>query len=159
MEGVIYGPDGRLVTDSSSLEEIRTFDSLIEEYEGTSCSIVPNMLPSISVDSICIESMEGNKIGNEGEDIYQFMPSKLERGSGSAYSEHQKGSVNIKDVGVTRVGLGGGGGGGDIDSREKGTFNPYSQIWMCGHDQRKGLLQIFTYIDGHPGQYVSCTCI
>ena len=31
---------------------------------------------------------------------------------------------------------------------------PYTQIWICGRDQRKGLLQIFTYYDGQAGSYV-----
>ena len=31
----------------------------------------------------------------------------------------------------------------------------YTQIWMCGRDQKKGLLHIFTYYDGQPGFHVS----
>lgn len=31
----------------------------------------------------------------------------------------------------------------------------YTQIWMCGRDQKKGLLHIFTYYDGQAGFHVS----
>ena len=36
----------------------------------------------------------------------------------------------------------------------KQQFQPYTQIWLCSRDS--GLLQIFTYFDGHPGVYVCC---
>ena len=43
------------------------------------------------------------------------------------------------------------GAGGD---KVKEQFQPYTQIWLCSRG--KGLLQIFTYFDGHPGVYVCC---
>ena len=36
----------------------------------------------------------------------------------------------------------------------KQQFQPYTQIWVCSRGY--GLLQIFTYFDGHPGVYVRC---
>lgn len=118
--------------------------------------IVPNMLPSISMDSICIENLEGNRISNDGEDVYQFLPTKTRKGS----VHGRAGSVNRGERGsFDRSGSSGPGGEW---TRMKGTggmegkkFDPYTQIWMCGRDQRKGLLQIFTYNDGLPGNYVS----
>ena len=38
----------------------------------------------------------------------------------------------------------------------KQQFQPYTQIWACSRG--KGLLQIFTYFDGHPGVYVRMLC-
>ena len=37
----------------------------------------------------------------------------------------------------------------------KQQLQSYTQIWLCS--SRKGLLEIFTYYDGHPGAYVCCT--
>ena len=34
-------------------------------------------------------------------------------------------------------------------------FRSSSQIWLCGRDQRKGMVQIFKYYDGQPDTYVS----
>ena len=35
----------------------------------------------------------------------------------------------------------------------------YTQIWMCGRDQKKGLLHIFTYYDDQPGFHVRMYCM
>ena len=43
--------------------------------------------------------------------------------------------------------------GGDAAKQQ---FQPYTQIWACSRG--KGLLQIFTYFDGHPGVYVRMLC-
>ena len=42
----------------------------------------------------------------------------------------------------------------DADGEVQLDPEPYTQIWICGRDQRKGLLQIFTYYDGQAGSYV-----
>ena len=34
-------------------------------------------------------------------------------------------------------------------------FKPYTQIWLGGRGDRKGVLQVFTYNDGHAGHFVS----
>ena len=41
--------------------------------------------------------------------------------------------------------------GGDAAKQQ---FQPYTQIWVCSRGN--GLLQIFTYFDGHSGVYVCC---
>ncbi len=135
--GFVYGPDGRIYSENT-LGDIGNLDSLIQQYS----TLVPNNM--LSLDSFCIESMEGKKY-SYGEDVYQFTPSKLKEGNGEA---------NVKAgvvVGTTDVGLEKERG----TTKEVGLFHPYTQIWMCGRDKRKGLLQIFTYTDGYPGQYVS----
>lgn len=133
-----------------SLDNIGNLDSLIEEYSSMDASIdliVPNMLPSISMESVCIENLEGKRITNEGEDIYQFVPSKQR--SGSIRKDRRRRVSSGQD----RPGVESGDSGGSATKGKK--FDPYTQIWMCGRDQRKGLLQIFTYNDGNPGNYVS----
>ena len=128
------------------LDEIGTLDSLIEELERVNPQngkesdasidlILPNMLPSVSMESVCIENAKGDRFMNDGEDVYQFLPTRARKGS----IRNQRKSENFT---------------GGPDSEKKG-FDPYTQIWMCGRDQRKGMLQIFTYNDGHPGHYVS----
>ena len=142
----------------AKLDEIGNFDSLIEEYGGEEASIdlfVPNMISSTSMESVCIESTKGSRIDNEGEDVYQFLPASRARGSsfrrdkfrsGSlSKSLRRSGSVNVEEPEP-----------GDSNVNVK-QFDPYTQVWMCGRDQRKGLLQIFTYNDGHPGHYVGTT--
>ena len=143
------------------------FDSLIRAYGGSNTDlpsggasidlIVPNMLPSISMDSVCIETVEGTKISNEGEDIYQFIPNKLRKGS--THKKRRLGSHSRvlrdrmerkepeEEAASASVSY-----GDHVGGAKK--FEPYTQIWMCGRDQRKGSLQIFTYNDGIPGSYV-----
>lgn len=184
---------GRGLDSSGELEEIGSLGSLIERFSGAQASIdliVPNMLPSVS-DSICIENLEGKRIGNDGDDVYPFLPSKLCRKSIHG-RERRPSAAKLKDEGreplVESVGTDTGDWIRDTDDRRRdrrdtddrrnirkdtgdtaersvrsdmldrgkeGKFDPYTQIWMCGRDQRKGMLQIFTYNDGHPGNYVS----
>ena len=93
-----------------------------------------HMLVSPSKDNLCIETDKGEKIQDESDSIYQFISPRGVSG--------EQGDVVEDD-----------GGGGDIQLQYQ--FDPYTQIWLCGRDQRKGLLQIFTYNDNHVGQYVS----
>jgi len=129
--------------------------------------VVQNMLPSTSMYSQCIESAEGKKISNEGEDIYKFsksrrMSTKQRRQRKGSTSHKEKGGA-LTDSGSSwaqqsheeRSGSGGSGGVGSGFGSGNNMFDPYTQIWMCGRDQRKGMLQIFTYNDGLPGYYVS----
>ena len=201
-------PDGgmRCETDGDGNEDfdsklggIGDLNSLVERFSGPASIdlIVPNLLPSISMESICIKNLDGKKISNDGEDVYQFLPSKnkksfrKERGRTVRLADERRGG-SVERVGVsggrveadtgeltrsTGDGRGDrikGDGGRDSDGRRRdtgdsgeprsvrsdtvgrgGKFDPYTQIWMCGRDQRKGMLQIFTYNDGHSGSYVS----
>lgn len=162
-ERTVYNTDdmGFDTLQKESLDNIGNLDSLIEEYSSTDASIdliVPNMLPSISMESVCIENLEGKRITNEGEDIYQFVPSK-QRSSSIRKDRRRRVSSGQDRSGAESGGAGAGekltGSGGAATNSKGKKFDPYTQIWMCGRDQRKGLLQIFTYNDGNPGNYVS----
>lgn len=87
------------------------------------------VLISPSEADLCIETDRGEKIQDENDSIYQFVTPR----------------AGIRQRGVVED--------GDIQMQHE--FDPYTQIWLCGRDQRKGLLQIFTYNDNNVGQYVS----
>ena len=89
------------------------------------------LLTMTSEDGQGIEPGHGIGDTKDGETgTYKFLPSKL---SNSTHEDENE----------------------DDDVMENHVFEPYTQIWLCGKDQRKGLLQIFKYNDHHPGQYVS----
>lgn len=146
---------------SEDLDRIGNMDSLIEEYgsvDGSSGGIdliVQNMLASTSIENVCIEDSKGKKISNSDEDIYQFVPSKHTGGMHGMYRDTSR--RKKKRFAGTRM-------RSKSDSTKKeavasvANFDPYTQIWMCGRDQRKGLLQIFTFNDCHSGYYVSAVC-
>ncbi len=88
---------------------------------------------------MCIETRTGEKIKDEDEDIYQFLPAKREEDRPAEEDEDiLEGGVVPSDV--QRVNI---------------EFSPYTQIWLCGRGERKGVLQVFTYNDGHVGHFVS----
>ena len=99
-------------------------------YPGTS-----RMMVTPSGDQLCIETDGGVKIDDEDDTIFQFVAPR--GGTG-----HNRDNEN---------------GSGGIQMQHQ--FDPYTQIWLCGRDQRKGLLQIFTYNDNNVGQYVSTIVI
>ncbi len=138
---------------NESLGGIGNLDSLVEEYggDGGIDLIVPNMLPACSMESICIEDSKGNRITAEDKDVYQFLPSHRSGSRAAMYRDtHQRrnrssgrhGKFRRKQV-------------EEPDDLAATLVDPYTQIWMCGRDQRKGLLQIFTFNDDHSGFYVS----
>ena len=86
-----------------------------------------DILPSVSDDNSHVEHQDAEETDGE-ENVYQFQLKPAQRSS------------IVAD------------GGGDLHQQ---ILEPYTQIWLCGRDQRKGLLQIFTYYDGQPGSYVS----
>ena len=90
------------------------------------------MMVTPSKDNLCIETERGEKFEDDDENIYQFVTPR--GASGRSHVEEEAGP-------------------GDIQMQYE--FDPYTQIWLCGRDQRKGLLQIFTYNDSNVGQYVS----
>lgn len=136
------------------LEGIGNLDSLVEKYHGNygdksgSGGIT---LSSLSLETECIEESSGKKISNSDEDIYHFLPSRKTGIEHVTYQDtgQQKKSSRGKHMQNNS----------DPSEREVETsamnFDPCTQIWMCGHDQRKGLLQIFTFNEGHSGYYVS----
>ena len=149
----------------------RELDRIMEKYGGVkpgvgehSNRLFPNM-PSISVD---IEGQRGGRAGErEGgggggggrgnQEGYPFPLSKTR----SFYKMGRKGSLADRSGKQLRGGAEPEGKAWQGDqSKEgeeegmRGKFEPYTQIWMCGRDNRKGLLQIFTYNDGHPKCYV-----
>jgi len=79
-----------------------------------------------------------------------ILPSVSEDGGNIEHSEGHLPIANPKSVVVAD---GEDEGEGDVQQE----LEPYTQIWLCGRDQRKGLLQIFTYYDGQAGSYV-CYC-
>ena len=134
---------------NEKLGEIGNLDSLVEEYgDGGIDLIVPNMMPSCSLESICIEDSKGRKITAEDEDVYQFLPSRQTGTNRTHRDSQQHRSRSSGRRGRLRK---------KIAEEEEANkmFDPYTQIWMCGRDQRKGLLQIFTFNDDHSGFYVS----
>ncbi len=84
-------------------------------------------------DEMCIET-EGKIIKDEDEDIYQFLPTR------------QDSPQDQEEILEGRV-------ANDVTARCE--FEPYTQIWLCGRGDRKGVLQVFTYNDGHIGHCVS----
>ena len=118
---------------SSVLEQM---DDIFKKYDDLEKDTVGsprhNILLSDCSD-LYIETGSGEKIKDEDEDIYQFLPA---RRSGV--------SSDFLEGGVAE--------GGDVEMNYE--FEPYTQVWLCGRDKRKGVLQIFTYNDGHVGHYV-----
>ena len=94
----------------------------------------PKLMISPSGENLCIETDSGEKIDDDDDNVFQFVAPRGASG----------GRCKITEEGV-----------GDIQLQHE--FDPYTQIWLCGRDQRKGLLQIFTYNDNNVGQYVSPT--
>lgn len=107
--------------------------SLDEDIMGGGAFYPSNsrMMVTPSGDNLCIETDSGEKILDDDDDIYQFVAPRGTAGCGHIIEE----------------------GAGDVQMQHE--FYPYTQIWLCGRDQRKGLLQIFTYNDNTIGQYVS----
>lgn len=95
-----------------------------------------NILLCDNSETMFIETDSGDKIKEEDEDIYQFIPSRRTEISSELLHDD---------------------GGEDIVMGYE--FEPYTQVWLCGRDKRKGVLQIFTYNDGHVGQYVRHLCL
>ena len=91
-------------------------------------------------------------IGNSMPSLSQrnILPSVSED---SGNIEHSEGHLPIATPKSVVVADGEDEGEGDVQQE----LEPYTQIWLCGRDQRKGLLQIFTYYDGQAGSYV-CYC-
>lgn len=85
------------------------------------------ILPSVSEDSTHIEYGDGGEEDRGGEGRYQFI--HIDNQQPVVETERAEGSHQI--------------------------LEPYTQVWLCGRDQRKGLLQIFTWYDGQAGSYVS----
>ena len=109
---------------------LKKYDDLEKDTVG---SPHHNILLS-DCNDLCIETGTGEKIKDE-EDIYQFLPGR--RGAVSS---------DLLEGGVVE--------GKDVEMNYE--FEPYTQVWLCDHDQdkRKGVLQIFTYNDGYVGHYV-----
>lgn len=150
-----------------SLDGIGNMDSLVAKYSGSEDDaassgidlIVQNMLASGSLESVCIENSEGEKISNSDEDVYQFLPSRVastRRGTHRDTNQRKRRTAafrrrKMRSDSSEKEAL-------DANNNPATNFDPYTQIWMCGRDQRKGLLQIFTFNDGHSGYYVSAAC-
>ena len=123
-----------------------------DEYRGSrrSSSISPTLDDIAEEREGDEEEMEEEEEEEEGEGGAKFLPSILED------SCHV-----LKAEGLTEV-------DGDQDvyqfvpqgkNASHASFHldhSYTQIWMCGRDQKKGLLHIFTYYDDQPGFHV-CT--
>ena len=90
----------------------------------------------VTGEEMCIETRNGEKIKDEDEDIYQFLPLKKEEVIPEANEDILEGGV-------------------PNEAGPKIEFQPYTQIWLCGRGDRKGVLQVFTYNDGHVGHSVS----
>ena len=85
-------------------------------------------------EELYIETGTGEKIKDEDEDIYQFLPSRRDPSHGEIL-QSERGVSNEPEMAYE--------------------FEPYTQIWLCGRGDRKGVLQVFTYNDGHVGHFVS----
>ena len=88
------------------------------------------MMVTPSGDHLCIKTDGGVTIDNDNEDDNILRP--------------PRGTCRNRDNEN---------GSGEIQMQHQ--FDPYTQLWLCGRDQKKGLLQIFTYNDNNVGQYVS----
>ena len=110
----------------SVFDDVPSMDGSLDIFPSNSVSEYDTILPSNSEDSVPVERAGGEVVGKEEEDVYHFLPHGL-----SAQSP-------LSESG---------------DSQH--TIEPYTQMWLCGRDTRKGLLQIFTYYDGQAGCYVS----
>ena len=161
--------------DTSFPKSCFDLDSVVDEYDERRASIhqvIPNMLPSVPTDIVDIKSSEGENLSNTGKGIYQFVPTRQQKESGEEnrgkVQEQRKAvqhptphtqSAATATEGVNEVddqSIEIAGKGRIIDDDDMGrSFDPYTQIWLCGRGQRKGLLQISTYYDGHPGSSVS----
>ena len=127
-----------------------TEEEVEDEVDARTASLRHNILPSVSEDTQNVEIRKGEGLGGGGGS-----PSREGDGGGGGGGEE-----NFQFVSQSRLPSG---QDGDLHEHE---FEPYTQIWLCGRDQRKGLLQIFTYYDGQPGSYVSdgtpvslCACV
>ncbi len=116
--------------DSSSLDDI-CFDAV----SGQSFDFDDNVLPSLAEDNTHVQKQNGRDAVEDGEeDIYQFVAWRGPNVDGGPDEEVD---------------------GGEGEVQQQLLLEPYTQVWLCGRDQRKGLLQIFTYYDGQSGSYVS----
>ena len=110
---------------------------LLPEYEEDA---EPSAEISASSDSDGIQTKEGANVFDDGEHNFKTSQAKTGADSGEML---RSGGHNLVE-------------GGD---KERRALEPCTQIWMCGRDKRKGLLELFTYIDGDPLHYVSCTWV
>ena len=137
-----------------------------EEFERLRAEVALSDVHSISCAHVCRITPENEeefaserqqksdqfRSGEEEDDELQYLPSVLED---SGHVEHTV-SIEEEEVCSTEE---------DIyrfvpsgrQSIQPGFVldHAYTQIWMCGRDQKKGLLHIFTYFDGQPGFHVS----
>ncbi len=104
-----------------------------------------DILPSVAEDNTHVQQQNGqDAVENGPESIYQFLPF---RGAQDVLVE-EKEEESQDDI-----------DGGGEEMQQQLLLEPYTQIWLCGRDQRKGLLQIFTYYDGQAGSYVRSLCV
>ena len=128
----------------------------LREVKSISCACVCRILPEYERwgnEPLPLTVREGMKIYNSMEmNLEELQKTKLDEignFEGSNFRQEKFRSGSLLSTVVKEPG----------DNVNVKQFNPYTQIWMCEHDQRKELLHIFTYNDGHPGHYVSTTSL
>ena len=150
-----HDPDDR-PTMSEIVEWMLTpaFDQLrvkvtLQGVQSISCACMCRLLPeyeenakpcseiSTTSDSDSIETKEGTNVFDDGE--HTFKTSQAKTGGSAKKTD----SRSVRESGKSK----------------RRVLEPCTQIWMCGRDKRKGLFELFTYIDGDPLRYVSSVTV
>ena len=139
-----------------------------DDSEG---SYLPPLAEPLGEEPKDISYQEGE--GNQGAEKGGF-PHQEEAGQGDILHQEGVGQGDfLHQEGAGEQGVGQGDNPlqeGEEPSAQKGLsptredaqnqlLDPYTQIWLCGRDKCKGLVQIFTYHDGRTGSYVSACCV
>ena len=137
--------------DSEEFERLRA-EVALSDVKSISCARVCRIVPENE------QEFRGDRRSSSlsplpeelEEEEAKFLPSILEDSGHVQNAEGISGIDGEEDV-YQFVPLG-------KKSTSHGQFlldHAYTQIWMCGRDQKKGLLHIFTYYDGQAGFHVS----
>lgn len=120
----------------------------VQDMQSISCACVCRMLPeNDNIDSVFnsmpLQSLQDNdgieSRDGDGEHTFPYLSLNFEQSVNKSTDKKEQNS-NSEVVEDTKS---------DVQ-----VVDPYTQIWMCGRDKRKGLLEIFTYIDGQSTCYV-----
>ena len=177
LSGVLAEFEKRRPSIHQMIPNIPTNTEYIQSSDGVEIS---NTEESVYQFILARRQSEEDKKRNALEQSFQrsfrrnFQRSFRYRSQTRVLSEQPRRTVQEKTAGIEQGNVKGGkevdsqcrditGKGRTVENDDIWKFlDPYTQIWLCGRGQRKGLLQILTYNDGYPGSYVSvfiCLCV
>lgn len=122
----------------------------LRDVKSISCARVCRITPENEEEFTLSQQISQEPWLFEEEEEIKFLPSVLED-SGHVENTESGEGISTEETVYQFV------PSGRHSSSQPGFVlnHPYTQIWMCGRDQKKGLLHIFTYYDGQAGFHVS----